>query len=251
MQSISTPLLFEPGTGWSYGSSSNWAGILVARLNNMSLEAYMQKYIWDPLGIQNITFHLELKPEVRKNLVTMTRRGTQETLTLAKPSDEKVTWTDETLYDDPTADEWGAGGTIGSAVDYIKILHSICTDDGRLLKSETIDEMFTPQLPEEAQKRFAGIMRLMSASLACDQSNSVQFGHGLAGALTLNDGPTGAKTGTLSWGGFANMLWSIDRESGLSLMYATNIVPPNDSKTNEMKQLFSKEMYNRISTTAS
>lgn len=45
IKSVSKPLLFEPGTSWAYGSSTDWVGILIMRLNNMSLEAYMQKYI--------------------------------------------------------------------------------------------------------------------------------------------------------------------------------------------------------------
>lgn len=90
---ISKPLLFEPGTSWAYGCSTDWAGVLVMRLNDMPLEAYMEKNIWDPLGIKNITFHQELKPEVRKNLVTMTKRGNQKIVAVAIPTNEKVQWT--------------------------------------------------------------------------------------------------------------------------------------------------------------
>lgn len=35
------PLVFEPGAGWLYGSSLDWAGVVVSRLyNDMSLEDY-------------------------------------------------------------------------------------------------------------------------------------------------------------------------------------------------------------------
>jgi hypothetical protein len=42
---MGTPLLFEPGTSWTYSTGLDWAGILVARLNSTTLEKYMGKHI--------------------------------------------------------------------------------------------------------------------------------------------------------------------------------------------------------------
>jgi CubicO group peptidase (beta-lactamase class C family) len=249
LKRITVPLLFEPGTSWEYGYSLEWAGLLVMRLNNMSLEAYMQKYLWDPLGIKNITFHLELKPDVRKNLVKMSKRGTQPLRDIsATPIDEKVEWTDEALYEDPIADEFGGAGAIGSAVEYMKILHSICADDGKLLMSETIDEMFTPQLSPEAQKAFANFGDFLAQTEAFSSHKpGTEVNYGLGGLLILSDKETGVKSGTLSWSGLPNLLWTIDRESGLSLFYASNVCPFGDHKSHKMQQLFEKEMYARAS----
>ncbi|KZP25118.1 beta-lactamase/transpeptidase-like protein, partial [Athelia psychrophila] len=50
------PLVYEPGTSWRYGVGIDWAGKLVERANGgVALEAYMQQYIWGPLGMQDIT----------------------------------------------------------------------------------------------------------------------------------------------------------------------------------------------------
>lgn len=54
---LNLPLAFEPGTSWMYGMSIDYAGVLVSRLSNLSLEEYMQKNIWDAVGVENITFH--------------------------------------------------------------------------------------------------------------------------------------------------------------------------------------------------
>jgi CubicO group peptidase (beta-lactamase class C family) len=208
IERISKPLLFEPGTSWAYGCSTDWAGVLVMRLNDMPLEAYMEKNIWDPLGIKNITFHQELKPEVRRNFVTMTKRGDQKIVAVAMPTDEKVQWTEEKLYDDPVADEFGSVGAIGSATEYMKILHSICANDGKLLMPETIDEMFTPQLGEGSQKAFGDFMGLLSRrELFSSHNPCTNLRHGLAGLLVSNDTETGMKSGTLSWSGLPNLLW--------------------------------------------
>ena len=246
LKQITAPLLFEPGTSWEYGYGIDWAGVLVMRLNKMSLEAYMQKHLWDPLGIKNITFHQELKPDVRKNLVKMSTRGKQKIRGMASPTEDKVEWTDELLYADPCADEFGGAGAIGSATEYIKILHSICSDDGNLLMSETIDEMFTPQLGVESQKALANFIQfIIDNGMFTSQEPETEVSYGLGGLLVLSDKKTGVKSGTLSWSGLPNLLWTIDRGSGLSLLYASNLGPFGDQKSHKMQQLFEKEMYTR------
>ena len=207
----------------------------------------MRKYIWDPLGIKNITFHQELKPEVKNNLVTLTMRGEQGVYAIAAPTDAKVRWIYDKLYDDPVADEFGSGGAVGSAVEFIKILESICADDGRLLMSETIDEMFTPQLSEDCQKPFDTVIHYLANNQQfSSQKPGIRVGHGLAGSVLMDDTEAGLNSGTLSWSGLPNILWTIDRHSGLSLLYASNVVPYGDMKSHQMQQLFEKEMCKRI-----
>lgn len=247
LQFASKPLIFEPGTSWAYGPSTDWVGLLVMRLNDMSLEAYMQKYIWDPLGIENITFHQELKPEVRKNLVKLTMRGELGVYVAPKRSDAKVRWTDDKLYDDPIVDEFGSGGAIGSAVEFVKILESICSDDGLLLMSETIDDMFTPQLSPECQHRFTTVQELLGkGGIFSSRPPGTAVSHGLAGMVLTEGTDTGLRGGTLSWSGLPNLLWTIDRASGLCLFYASNVVPYGDFQSHAMQQLFETEIYKRF-----
>lgn len=49
------PLSNQPGTKFQYGTNIDWAGMLVARASDMSLEAFFQKNIFEPLGINSIT----------------------------------------------------------------------------------------------------------------------------------------------------------------------------------------------------
>ncbi len=248
LKRIALPLLFEPGTGWEYGFGLDWAGVIVMRLNNTSLESYMHKHIWDPLGIKNITFHQELKPEVRKNLVKMSTRGNQPLRGLAVATDEKVQWTDELLYEDPQVDEFGGAGAVGSAGDYLRILHSIAADDGKLLTSETIEEMFSPQLSAEAQRRLNTFINFIGdGEMFSAQEPGAEVNYGLGGLLILGDKKTGVRSGTLSWSGLPNLLWTIDRNSGLCLFCASNLCPFGDQKSQQMQQVFEREMYTRAS----
>jgi CubicO group peptidase (beta-lactamase class C family) len=249
---INIPLLYEPGTSWSYGVSIDWVGILVARLNDTSLESYMETHIWSPLGIKNITFHQELKPDVQKNLTKLTvrtgipkpHRGMP-----VKNDAAKVEWTDELLYQTPTEDEVGGGGAIGSAIEYMKILTSLLSPTSVLLKPSTIEEMFTPQFPALSSslkdyERFLTFPVYIDAFASQPAGTKVNWG--LGGMLVLNDFEYGKRKGTMSWSGLPNLLWTIDRESGLACMYASNIVPFGDFKSAKMQVLFEEEMYRRF-----
>jgi CubicO group peptidase (beta-lactamase class C family) len=153
-ESYNYPLLFEPGESWEYSVGIDWAGEMVARVSKMSLEAYMQQNIWAPLGMRNMTFFPKKNPEVMSRLVDMSHRDCDVTIfnTAVDPY-AKLVYTKNTIWDlDPVECHGGAGG-YGSPVEYQKMLHSICADDGRLLKSQTIDEMFKPQLSEKARAK--------------------------------------------------------------------------------------------------
>ncbi|TVY35060.1 Acyltransferase [Lachnellula subtilissima] len=246
MGTISKPLLFEPGTSWEYGYSLEWVGVLVTRLSAMSLEEYMQKHIWHPLGIQNITFHSGKKPFVKENLVKMSRRVGNPTFGLPIRNEEKVEWLDES-FSNTTPDEYGGGGLTGSATDFMKILQSIGSNDGKLLGPAAIDEMFTPQLTGTAAKTYQDDIGLpfMQEQFASHKAGT-KVNWGLGGMMVLEDEDTGRTSGTLSWSGMPNLLWSIDRNAGLNLLYASNILPCGDFKSGDVQRWFEKKMYMRF-----
>ncbi len=51
-----TPLMFEPGTRWQYGTSADWSGRLVETVSGLTLEQYFQKNILGPLGMKDTSF---------------------------------------------------------------------------------------------------------------------------------------------------------------------------------------------------
>lgn len=58
------PLLFEPGESWDYGVGVDWASEMVMCVTNLSLEEYMKRNIWAPLGMEHITFFPRKNPDV-------------------------------------------------------------------------------------------------------------------------------------------------------------------------------------------
>lgn len=55
---LSTPMQFEPGSQWKYCQSGiNAAARIVEVLSGMSFDAFLQKRLFDPLGMTNTTFY--------------------------------------------------------------------------------------------------------------------------------------------------------------------------------------------------
>jgi CubicO group peptidase (beta-lactamase class C family) len=250
IEKINMPVTFEPGSSWLYGMSLDMAGLLIARLNSMTLEEYFDKYVWAPLGIRDMTFHVQLKPEVEKKLVAVSGRlGIENPNAIPKDTGEKVDWRNEPwlTHDLPIGTDYGGHGLRGSAVEYMKVLHSVCQNDGKLLKPATLDSIFQPQLtgePLEAINNFLGPGSLQTGTFS-SVVEGTKLNHGLGAMLIQTDQPTGPKAGTLTWFGLPNLQWSIDRESGLTLFYASSLLPFGDYSSYRFQKLFENEMYAR------
>jgi len=64
------PLVFAPGESWDYSTGVDWAGVMVERVNgNITLEEYLKKNVWGPLGMNLATFHPYKNPEVKSRYV--------------------------------------------------------------------------------------------------------------------------------------------------------------------------------------
>ena len=134
-------------------------------------------------------------------------------------------------------------------MEYLKILTSICGSDGKLLTGKMIDEMFTPQLARNSQRALTVYNDALAATETfTSRKAGTELNYGLGGLLVLSDDETGLKSGTMTWNGLPNLLWSIDRRSGLSLFYAGNVIPFGDHKSHKMQQLFEREVYSLASS---
>jgi len=187
---------------------------------------------------------------VRKELVKLSaREGIENPLfNLPRDTGKPVEWTDELIYDDPLpiGEEYGGQGLIASAQEYFQILTSILLDDGKLLKSDTVKQMFEPQLTEEqkaAQHAFNDMPFWKDTFASLPAGTELDWG--LAGRLVMQDLGSGRKKGTLTWSGLPNLLWTIDREAGLVTFWASNLVPFGDLESGRWQRRWEEEMYRR------
>lgn len=199
------PLLFQPGSGWVYGSGVAWAGRVVEVATGTDLETYFAAYVFAPLGITDITFW----PGERGGVFTARRAG----MTTREPDSGKVVGTEAPEPD--TTDCLGGEGAFGALDDYLRVLQSLLADDGRLLRPETAALMFEPQLARAGagSPDPAAAKQALRASLAHpewavgDIPATGEYDWGLGGLLTDGDSHPYRRRGCLIWSGMYNLFW--------------------------------------------
>jgi CubicO group peptidase (beta-lactamase class C family) len=219
-------LIFEPGTDWSYSSGIDWAGRLVERVTGMTLEEYERKNMWEPLRIESITFFPDQRPG-----------GTSKVpqLTVRTPDGKLAPFTDPFITTG-VKDCFGGHGNYATMQDYLKVQRSILANDGKLLKPETVELMFKPQLTPESAKALNTFVTTspLAALFIGEYRKDIELNWGLGGILFMQDDNGRRKKGTLNWGGMANPFWLIDREADLALTFGTQVLPPGDKGVEEM-----------------
>ena len=126
-----TPLLFDPGDKWEYGSNIDWCGQVVESIRGKRLGEVMAERIFAPLGIEDMAF--SLTPSMRERLATIHQREADGSLTPLP---------DMQLPADPEVDMGGHGlhGSIGEYMKFIRMwLNDGAGPHGRVLNKETVE----------------------------------------------------------------------------------------------------------------
>ncbi len=188
--SIMTPLLFDPGEQWEYGSNIDWAGQVVEAIAGERLGVVMQERILGPLAMDSTAF--SMTDDMRSRLAAMHQRDETGELTA----------TDFELPSDPDIHMAGHG-LYSTADDYMKFIRMWLNDgdgpDGRILQSSTVEMAVQNQLGDLKVKMLPGVIPSLS--------NDAEFFPGMpkSWALTFmlndEDAPTGRPAGVTRMGG--------------------------------------------------
>ncbi|KZP08067.1 beta-lactamase/transpeptidase-like protein [Athelia psychrophila] len=246
VERLQSPLVFEPGEGWDYSTlGMDWVGQIIERANgNVSLERYVQDNICGPLGMHDTTFHLERVAGVAQRLAGMSVRAGENGRLAHMPGH---------LMHDPAAYGSGGGGLYASAPDFLKVLTSIMRDDGKLLRSESVADMFVPQLSPASKDAWMGklqvdvVNRIMTGGMKV----GTDLSWGLGGMCSLADTEGKRKKGSLAWGGYPNLFWWIDREGGMAGLYASQVIPAGDPQSTALFAEFEAGVYQMAITEGS
>ena len=212
---LNTPLLFDPGEQWEYGSNIDWAGQVVEGVAGKRLGEVMQERIFAPLGMADTAF--TMTPSMRSRLARTHQREADGSLTPLN---------DFELPQEPEVHMGGHGlySTVGDYCRFIRMwLNDGAGEVGRVLKRETVLMAEKNGLGEMKIKGLPGVIPSLS--------NDAEFfpGQSKSWALTfmVNDveAPTGRPAGALAWAGLANLFYWIDRQNGIGGFWATQILP--------------------------
>lgn len=196
-----TPLKFEPGQGWYYGTGCDWAGQVVEKLTKQTLGAFMQEHVFLPLGMNDTTFRPDALPHIQGRLVPTAHRDakTGELASGERPSVREG------------AVDSGGAGLYSTAADYAKLLHSLLASlagqDDALLERETVEDMLRPQLTSIQSCELKFLTDLFHDGMASDFEPGMPLDHGISGVVNLEDAPGKRRKGSMMWGGMANGHW--------------------------------------------
>ncbi|KAL8631127.1 hypothetical protein Q9189_003161 [Teloschistes chrysophthalmus] len=246
LETYLTPLIYDPGTAWSYGPSHDFAGLIVERITKTRLGDYLAENVWRALGIEDTTFHLNDREDLRKRLTHMTLRdpapaaGSPATTTIHSP---------ELFWSPDRRDDYGGAGLYSTAPQYFKIVHAVLRRDERLLSKSSWDQIFEPQLSKASHAAMMAMLaRPEYGPPLGDLAVGLRKDYGLAGLLQMEDDEEGGRMrrGTLMWMGGPNLTWFVDREADLCGLYASQVFPSGDPGSVEMRGVFQRAMHERV-----
>jgi methyl acetate hydrolase len=227
------PLIFEPGTRWQYGYSTDWAGRLVERVSGLTLEQYFQQNIFQPLEMKDTSFILPAEKFDR--LVSRFDRQPDGTLK-EQPRTVPV----------PPRDFNGGGGLYSTAGDYVKFMQMIlrrgqAADGRQILQPRTVAKMASNQIGKISAGKLKSFQPDRSADV--DVHPGAIDGWGLGFLINHTAYPGGRSAGSLAWAGIANTFYWIDPARGLCATLLMQFLPFVDKEAVGLLGDFERAVY--------
>jgi CubicO group peptidase (beta-lactamase class C family) len=165
------------------------------KASGLKLGEWLKKHIFDVLGMTTTSFRPEELAQVSPVLAD----------TAVRAADGGLTHHAGDIFGEKPQYESGGGGLYSTADDYIKVLISLTKNDGKLLKSESIDELFKPQLQDPSHLQAVVDNRGVQTEGNFPRGTLVSYG--LGGMLNLTPVPGRRAKGSMQWGGLPNLTW--------------------------------------------
>ncbi len=220
-QWASVPLVFQPGSEWNYGVSTDVLGRLVEVVTGQSLDAVFQERVFGPLGMTDTSFGLreDDDPDTLARLYAAVPGQPGGTPTGFAPIDAMG----EAAHRRP-AFLSGGGGLVSTAGDYLRFAEMLrrggAFDGGRLLGPRTVAYMVRNHLPGGADLETFGRPLFAETPLR-------GVGFGLGFSMVLDPVRYGglASPGEYSWGGAASTAFYVDPVEDVVVTFYTQLLP--------------------------
>jgi CubicO group peptidase (beta-lactamase class C family) len=225
------PLVADPGERFEYGPSTMVLGEIVEKVSGMTLDAFFQRKIFEPLGMHDTGFTVPAGKGVR--VVTIHTREADGSL---KETPNRPTF---------TAPAHGDGGLFSTAADYARFLQVFLNrgrvGSTRLLNERTIDLMTTNQLGAIT------IGEQSSTDLSISRSFPIGAGKdtfGFGFQIEARPAVAGMRSaGSLSWGGLFNTHFWIDPSRGIAAVVLMQVLPYYDENAIDVLRGFERQVY--------
>jgi CubicO group peptidase (beta-lactamase class C family) len=208
MKKLATiPLLYEPGTKWSYSVAVDIQGYLVQKLSGQKFGDYLKQHVTGPIGMTDTAFYVT--PDRKPRFSEVYHWDTQQNKLVMN-----VARTDRGGFEDPSRLESGGGGLVGSTHDYARFCQMLLKKGEiggkRLLKADTVKLM--------AQNHIGDLRVGVDGTRPQPGAEAVRFGLDFAVYVEPASAGLPFGNGTFYWGGAAGTWFWIDPVNDLAFI---------------------------------
>ncbi len=213
------PLRSHPGEAWEYGLNTDVLGYLVEVISGMTLAEFMQKRIFEPLGMNDTFFYV---PQDKVSRLSG--------LYGLNPEGGITRWPDEQVVMGPLVFSAGqaaaegqrsyyAGGAnlVSTAENYARSAQMLLgrgeLDGARLLSSTTVDLMTSNHIGELYANRYSR------------ENSGDRWGLGFAIRTEYGEYSENGSIGTYGWCGFYNTTFWVNPEEEMFGVFMTQMFP--------------------------
>ncbi len=226
------PLVFEPGEGWLYGTSTDWLGRLVESISGLPLDQYFRRHILDPLKMPD-TFY-NVPPDKQARLASVHRRQPDGSI-VKEPNQPPA------VVSSPI----GGSGLSSTADDYARFLRMLLNggelDGVRILSAGSVAAMGQNHIGALAVPAIKTAMPERSNDFTFVADGRDKWGLGM---LITTDHVRGKRSaGSLSWGGINNTYFWVDRARGIAGVILMQFLPFADPQALSVYDRFERGVY--------
>ncbi len=209
----SSPLVFQPGSGWNYSVSVDVLGRLIELWSGQTFADFLQSRVLGPLAMHDTDWHC---PEEKWDRLAM----------LYVPHDGDSYPYEELAKGAMRAPRvhGGGGGLVSTAHDYNRFMKMLLAggelDGVRLLSRRTLDLMTRNHLPNDVD-----LEEFATDSFSEVDYAGIGFGLGFSVMLDAAKNKSLASEGTYSWGGAASTVFWVDPAEDLTVSFFTQLLP--------------------------
>ena len=208
-----TPLLFQPGSEWNYGVSTDVLGRVVEVVSGQSLDAFFAEHILGPLGMDDTVW--SVAEADRDRLATLYTAG-PDGLVRNRALGDSATRPPTLLA--------GGAGLVSTAGDYHRFTQMLLRggelDGTRLLGPRTVAYMARNHLPGGVDLETFGRPLFAESTF-----RGVGFGLGFSTVVDPTAGKVLTSTGEYAWGGMASTAFYVDPAEDVTALFFTQVLP--------------------------
>ena len=201
-RTATVPLMYQPGTNWSYSSAVDIQGYIVEKLTGQKFSDFLAQRVFKPLKMNDTAFYTG---DAKAGRLAAVYAWSKEQNRIVEAKELFSGGMPD--YTKPPAMESGGGGLVSTTMDYARFSQMMLNkgelDGVRILAPATVELMGTNVIPNN-------VLLNTNGSVGLRFNEAVGFGLDFMVVKDARAAGTLQGDGTLSWGGAAGTWFWID-----------------------------------------